>query len=925
MVDVSKLSQYAIVRQPLEVSKAHLLVPLAPPVSVGKLALYAVVGVTNVKIAANFKFDWKVKLSQDYEFDWRIPSVVAKDFSYSWKIDAHFLRVDFAYDWKVRAAVDFGFDWSINDQPPAGGGSIPGGAHTYWRIRYRTNESDYVQLSELYFLDAGGTDLCTGGSAIKSSQYDGGTPYFGAQNLFDRNTSTGYAAIGAYGQWVGYHFASPVEVDKVRLRASGNAPEKNPRGFLVEYSDDGSTWITLADLFDPSGPMSSGGDRTFDFVNMNYYGGGDTAPHRYWRMRSLINGAAQFNNIGELDFLDASDGSLTTAHGGTASASEAQSGYPASQAFDKNASTMWYSNSLYGEYWIKWDFGAGNAQAPAKAYIQAGSGDPNNATHAFVIEYSDDNATWVARYIYNGFDNWTTNQARTYPFDAPSPAGDIFADFVYSWKLPLAKSFAYDWRVLREVHRDFSFDYGIHAFGGVFGFDWKIGLGKSLSYDWKIGLGKSFSYDWRVDGEWRADFTFDWRVRLGAAFAYDWRIKQATQFVFDWRIGEVSDLRDLYIARLPEVGLRETWKFATVVNASLSNKEHRSNLRRYPQLALQHEYIIEDAADYRLFRDYLMRHGDAEYLVAMHSQAVFLRDTTAYGSTSIYFDVSKMDIRADDFMVIFNYGTEASTLVKIAAVHATYVELDEALPLEIGSGYVICPARAMRFADGQSVNMGAIGGNVSAVFEDAEIRPILRQGQATGLMGSLNGKTLLTGRGLSTSGLSTSYNAGRRRIALSPDLIAEFSARPWTAPDEAFSYTVIFDRGQSIDYWREFADTIRGSWKSFYLPTFRADYEVASFAGSTLVIVGTHDIDLLTSGGYNHLRIVVDGAPVYNRIVTAIAAGDDTSILLASPISGTEISEISIVNLVRISDDALNFTHYETHTELTLNLKVVRA
>lgn len=298
-------------------------------------------------------------------------------------------------------------------QTAAGGGPGPGGeAHAYWRIRYRFPDADNIQFAEILFLDSEGDDLCVGGTVIKSSQYDAGTPYYGAANAFDRNNTTGYAALGNANNWIGYHFASAVAVTTVGVVGSGSFPANNAKGMLVEFSDDGTTWTTYYTFVDPGGNLTAGTRRDFDIVPDNH--DFDTDPHRYWRIRILaLHNNATYQEIEEIQFQNAAGTDLTIS-GGTASASSTFSTYFPSFAFDNTTSFGWRAGSNVAEAWIKWDFGSGLEQAVEKLMLRAFTGAFMPA--AFAVEYSDDDTTWFMRYIANAEAPWSNNETRTYTF-----------------------------------------------------------------------------------------------------------------------------------------------------------------------------------------------------------------------------------------------------------------------------------------------------------------------------------------------------------------------------------------------------------------------------------------------------------------------------------------------------------------------------
>lgn len=141
-------------------------------------------------------------------------------------------------------------------------------AHRYWRVRglkYVTA----MAYSEVEMRDVvGGTDLCTGGTAIYSSQYDaivGGTGFAGV-NAFDDTTSTRWRSTDAdTSAWIGYDFASPVSIVQIVLTSRVDAgATQSPTSHKLEWSDDGIDWSPESGFYvENTGTWTLGLTRTY--------------------------------------------------------------------------------------------------------------------------------------------------------------------------------------------------------------------------------------------------------------------------------------------------------------------------------------------------------------------------------------------------------------------------------------------------------------------------------------------------------------------------------------------------------------------------------------------------------------------------------------------------------------------------------------
>ena len=149
------------------------------------------------------------------------------------------------------------------------------------------------------------------------------------------------------------------------------------------------------------------------------------AVHRYWRLViSDTNGAGAAVAIGELTLATAAGGA-SVAVGGTASASDAYSGHPATNAFNgiESSSDMWRTYSAIPAQWIQYDFGATPRDiVEMRIYFPVGTTvvcSPKN----FALYWSDDGMTWTRQRAWSE-QTFTEGGTNTYDTTAV-PSGSI--------------------------------------------------------------------------------------------------------------------------------------------------------------------------------------------------------------------------------------------------------------------------------------------------------------------------------------------------------------------------------------------------------------------------------------------------------------------------------------------------------------------
>lgn len=125
-----------------------------------------------------------------------------------------------------------------------------------WRLGFSSSQGGrYVQLTEVVFLDAGGADLSTGGTASASSEY--GASYTAAK-AFDKNINTDWCTVsGNFPAWLQYQHGAPVDVAQVRIVCAANSAWLPPNELSVGlYSGDSQETTHALTLL--SGSFTSG-------------------------------------------------------------------------------------------------------------------------------------------------------------------------------------------------------------------------------------------------------------------------------------------------------------------------------------------------------------------------------------------------------------------------------------------------------------------------------------------------------------------------------------------------------------------------------------------------------------------------------------------------------------------------------------------
>lgn len=124
-------------------------------------------------------------------------------------------------------------------------------AHRYWRLSF-ARATSVIRISELALrTSVGGANVATGGTASASHTFGGNS----AANAFDGNATTFWNAssglIAGEPVWLAYDFGAGNDKDIVEyvVTVDSSAGTGIPEGGYLQYSDNGTTWVTVSSGF----------------------------------------------------------------------------------------------------------------------------------------------------------------------------------------------------------------------------------------------------------------------------------------------------------------------------------------------------------------------------------------------------------------------------------------------------------------------------------------------------------------------------------------------------------------------------------------------------------------------------------------------------------------------------------------------------
>lgn len=301
-------------------------------------------------------------------------------------------------------------------------------AHTWWRVVVTaTNGDTYARIGELALKSVvGGTNLCTGGTIYKSTEFATSGDNSAAA-AFDNNPATAWAGTTP-APAIGYNLTAAADIVQVVITARNDSfgPSGAPQSFNVEYSDNGTAW-TLAWQIANQTAWTAGEVRAFVSPPPPPAGS-----HAWWRINVSANNGSTTAQFAELQFRQTAGTSVYPSGGTAAASSVYAAGYEADKLFDNNLTTTWSSNAAPPQ-WVNYHYGTPVLVVQVMMTALNNASFTNQTPKDFTVEFSDDGVTWTTLWSVTGQTAWGASEVRL--FTQPAAGRTISA----SMPLPLGK------------------------------------------------------------------------------------------------------------------------------------------------------------------------------------------------------------------------------------------------------------------------------------------------------------------------------------------------------------------------------------------------------------------------------------------------------------------------------------------------------
>lgn len=380
----------------------------------------------------------------------------------------------------------------------------------------------------------------------------------------------------------------------------------------------------------------------------------------------------------------------------------------------------------------------------------------------------------------------------------------------------------------------------------------------------------------------------------------------------------------------PEVPLVEEWRWETDVQVAYDGSEERLPLLRYPRRTFVGSFVFTRKQDItRQLALMFSRFGTA-FKLPLEQYRTKLKAPAPSGTSSVRTNALRGDLRAGREALIREDDTWE--VVEIADVSLSSATFAAPLVNSYAARAWICPLTIVHSATNSQIVRKNPDDIATASFRYMENEPW------TPFVSPLNdvslsffdGKAVLERVPLGTEFQDTVDSGIRITDYLNlPDFYS-----PWGQSQIGFSRSWNASRTFDLDdflWWQKLFDLVRGSSEPFLLPSYRKDLDVVTpaAAGGSFVRVAGDEYSQHYFGKDTFARVVIasDQGRHYASVVGVTTSAGNDRLEFSPPLpAGAEWASnqhVEFLLKVRIADDMVQLTHYETHTQISLALRTI--
>lgn len=389
----------------------------------------------------------------------------------------------------------------------------------------------------------------------------------------------------------------------------------------------------------------------------------------------------------------------------------------------------------------------------------------------------------------------------------------------------------------------------------------------------------------------------------------------------------ISGQRFSPIVDIPETPINETWDWLTDTIRATDGSEQRFAIRgKMPRVSQDMKYIVQNLVGIRKFQTSLYTSRGKVWMPEFQ-YAVKLNAPSAIGEDRIYFDVSKIDVRINERLMIFNDQTSA--VVTIKEMMPDGAKIISPLKIAIDDSFTIVTGSPAILEDGFGISRKQVHNNAEFNLNGRfqRVRSQLSNPAFAVTFPTYASRVVLEKAPLANEDISDSLVTGNEMFDNTTGIFDAVSL--WNQSKVSTSLKFKINRLNSLDdlnYWKAFFDQILGGARQFWLPTFRPDLQIISVpAWGTIRVDGADYAEtLFQMPNYRYLRLDTDVGIWYVKVTAAQSISGGISELTITPDfyphSSVTVNSISFMRPVRLASDQVTLKHLNQESEISFSV-----
>lgn len=414
-------------------------------------------------------------------------------------------------------------------------------------------------------------------------------------------------------------------------------------------------------------------------------------------------------------------------------------------------------------------------------------------------------------------------------------------------------------------------------------------------------------------------------------------IEIAAEFTFTFAAGSEkfyfnASIAD-FVQMVPDPPVEETWAWLTDIIPARDGTEQRIALRSTPRRSIKYSFVLESMVERRRQYNRWFKSLASRIVLPYYQYSTPLTAGSSVGSSSLYFDPARTDLRDGEFALLYDALTDNGYLIKIDTVEVDGITTDAPITFEATAGMVIAPAFTSRLFDKTGLSMYLVTGKIDLAAEALTSRALFSRPGSTAVINTFDGYPVLDIRPIGTGETPELFQANYEVVDGETGIQSIYSAWPHPAVHTTRQYTIrrLQDPG-AMDWWRDFLGGLYGQREPFLQPTWFEDLYLASPPAPGdpgITITGSDYVSLyFPYEAFKRLQIETAAGIIWRKVLSAVDNGDGTSALtFDTPLGGGAddviFDRISYLNLVRLSSDTITLSHGRIRTQIELPTRTV--